>query len=99
MAETTDRWSRWLLHDRFGGDALALQRTIEFLEPIRDRVLDAARIGPGQVVLDVGCGDGLLGFGALPVVGDSGRVIFSDVSDKLLDRCRQLAVELGVLDR
>ena len=99
MDEMTDRWSRWLLHDRFGGDALALQRTMEFLEPIRDRVLEAARIGPGDVVLDVGCGDGLLGFGALSLIGDSGRIVFSDVSDELLERCRQIAAELGLLDR
>ncbi len=99
MTEMTDRWSRWLLRDRFGGDAGALQRTMEFLVPIRDRVLDAAAIGHGEVVLDVGCGDGLLGFGALPLVGDDGHVVFSDVSEELLDRCRQIAGELGVADR
>jgi hypothetical protein len=32
VTEPADRWSRWLLHDRFGGDARALQRTMEFLE-------------------------------------------------------------------
>lgn len=99
MNEITDRWSRWLLHDRFGDDNVALQRTMEFLEPIRDRVLGAADVGPGAVVLDVGCGDGLLGFGALPLVGDRGRVVFSDVSDDLLERCRRIASELGVFDR
>ncbi len=99
MTEITDPWSRWLLQDRYGGDALALQRTMEFLEPIRDRVLSAAEARPGAVVLDVGCGDGLLGFGALPLVGDSGRIVFSDVSEELLERCRQIAGELGVLER
>ncbi len=99
MTEFADRWSRWLLHDRCGGNAAALQRTLEFLEPIRDRVLAAADIVPGATVLDVGCGDGLLGFAALPLVGDTGRVVFADVSDELLDRCRQIAQELGVSDR
>ena len=98
MSEFQDRWSRWLLHDRFGGDEVALQRTLEFLEPIRDRVLAAARINPGDAVLDVGCGDGLLGFGALSLVGDTGGVVFADVSEELLDQCRAIAAELGMAE-
>lgn len=99
MTDRADRWSRWLLHDRFGGDAAALRQAMEFLEPVRDRVLRSARIASGATVLDVGCGDGLLGFGALPMMGDTGQVVFSDVSHELLERCRQIAGELGVLDR
>ncbi len=62
--------------------------TLERLAPVRDRVLDDARVGPGDVLLDVGCGDGLIGLGAL----DRGaRVIFSDISQELLDDCRAIA--------
>lgn len=99
MTEFQDRWSRWLLHDRFGGDEVALQRTLEFLEPIRDRVLAAAGISPGALVVDVGCGDGLLGFGVLSLVGDIGGVVFADVSEELLDQCRAIASELEMADR
>jgi ubiquinone/menaquinone biosynthesis C-methylase UbiE len=95
-AETTDRWARWLLHDRFAGDPVALRRTLEYLEPIRDRVLAGAAIESGDVVVDVGCGDGLIGFGALGLVGDAGQVLFADISEELLDRCRELAAEFGV---
>jgi arsenite methyltransferase len=42
-------------------------------------------------VLDVGCGDGLIAFGALDRVGEEGQVIFSDISQDLLDHCRSLA--------
>lgn len=42
-------------------------------------------------------GDGLLGFGALPLVGQGGRVIFSDISRDLLEPYRTLAGEMGVL--
>lgn len=94
-----DRWSRWLLHERFGGDEVALQRMLEFLEPIRDRVIAAAGITVGSVVVDVGCGDGLLGFGAMALLGEDGEVLFVDVSGELLDRCRQIASELGVTQR
>src|SRR4051794_25805364 len=61
---------------------------LERLAPVRDRVLDDARVGPGDVLLDVGCGDGLIGLGAL----DRGaRVIFSDISEALLEDCRAIA--------
>jgi len=43
------------------------------------------------VILDVGCGDGLIGFGALERVGDTGRVIFSDISAELIARCQGTA--------
>ena len=99
MEDTADRWSRWLLHDRFGGDAESHREMMRFLEQIRDRVLEAAGIAPGNTVVDVGCGDGLLGFGAFPLVGETGRVSFSDVSEKLLDECREIADEIGVRDR
>ncbi|HUP18092.1 MAG TPA: class I SAM-dependent methyltransferase [Acidimicrobiia bacterium] len=95
----TDRWARWLLKDRFGGDENARRLNITGLEPVRDRILTAARIAPGDIVLDVGCGDGLIGFGAIPLVGEAGRVVFTDISDQLLERCRQIASELGVADR
>lgn len=97
--EFTDRWARWLLHDRFGGDEERRRLNITGLEPFRDRVLGAARIAPGDTVLDVGCGDGLIGFGAIPLVGEAGRVVFTDISDQLLARCRQIASELGVSER
>jgi ubiquinone/menaquinone biosynthesis C-methylase UbiE len=66
------------------------------LHLVRDRVLKRAEIEPGSTLLDVGTGDGLIGFGALEMVGSSGQVIFCDVSADLVDVCRALATELGV---
>jgi arsenite methyltransferase len=86
-----DRWARWLLDRRHGGDEAAHAETLRQLAPLRDRVLDNAAIRPGDTVLDVGCGDGLIGFGALERVGPNGRVVFSDVSQELLDRCAEIA--------
>jgi arsenite methyltransferase len=94
-----DRWARWLLEHRFAGDPEELARQLPNLEEFRRRVLENAEIREGDVVLDIGTGDGLIGFGALEQVGAGGRVIFSDVSDDLLDECRRIADGLGVAER
>jgi arsenite methyltransferase len=67
-----------------------------FLE-LRERVLDRAELAECQTLLDVGCGDGLIAFGA--VERGAGLVVFSDISQDLLDESRRIAEELGVLDR
>ena len=92
-----DKWASWLLERRTGGDPSAAQYHREYLHPIRDRVLDAAGIGPHTRLLDVGCGDGLIACGALE--RGAAQVVFSDVSQELLDRCQALADELGVMER
>ncbi len=99
MATATDKWSEWLLEKRFGGNAEATERGMRELYRVRDGILDEANIVTGETLLDAGCGDGLVAFAALDRVGESGRVIFSDVSDSLLERCREAAHGLGVLGR
>jgi arsenite methyltransferase len=96
----TDRWHRWLLDLRHGGDPEHREKLLTgFLYPVRDTVLDRARLSPGETLLDVGTGDGLIAFGALERLGPSGRVIFSDISQDLLDHCRAAATAEGLLDR
>ena len=100
MTGGPDRWHRWLLDVRFGGDAACREKDLtEFLYPVRDTVLDRARLRPGDTLLDVGTGDGLIAFGALERLGPTGRVIFSDISQDLLDHCRKAADAEGLLDR
>jgi arsenite methyltransferase len=95
-----DRWHRWLLSGRTGGDAAVRERLLtESLYPWRDKILDNAELQPGDTLLDVGAGDGLIAFGALERLGPSGRVIFSDVSQDLLDHCREAAAAEGLLER
>jgi ubiquinone/menaquinone biosynthesis C-methylase UbiE len=97
--DAVDKWAAWLLHRRDGDDAEQRQMGLEFLLPLRQRVLDNAQIVPGEIVLDVGAGGGLIAFGALDRVGEQGRVIVSDTSDDLLSHARSLAAELGVEGR
>lgn len=98
MGSTTrDRWAEWLAERRFGGDPELRATVLAKLAEMRDRVLDRAELREGETLLDVGCGEGLIGFGALE--RGVGTVIFSDVSTDLLDFCREAAAGLDVLDR
>jgi cyclopropane fatty-acyl-phospholipid synthase-like methyltransferase len=63
------RWAVWLLERRQGGDAAVGDAMLQGLTRWRDRVLDNARVKPSDIVLDVGCGDGLIAFAALDHVG------------------------------
>lgn len=94
---TRDRWAEWLAERRFGGDPEVRAESLARLVRTRDRVLDRAELRGGETLLDVGCGEGLIGFGALE--RGAGTVIFSDISADLLDVCRAAADELGLLDR
>ena len=94
-----DMWAQWLLHRRAHGDPeQAKSMLVNFLYPIRDRVLSHANLNEGETLLDVGCGDGLIAFGALEKVRTS-RVIFSDISKDLLDHSEALAREMQVSER
>src|SRR5438445_12105835 len=86
-----DRWAAWFAERRHGGDERSLAGILDASAAVREGVLAGAGIEPGDVVLDIGCGDGLIGLAALEHVGDDGVVIFDDLSDELLDRCRARA--------
>ena len=99
MTEPADRWRRWLVDDRARGDPAREQVLTTYLYPLRDELLNRALIQPGETVLDVGTGSGLIGFGALDRVGPSGRVIFSDVAAEVLGHCRAAVTAEGLLDQ
>lgn len=94
-----DRWARWVLHRRDASDSRVRQRGSSLLAEYRDGVLDRAVVAEGDVLLDVGTGDGLIGFAALDRVGPGGHVVFSDISADLLDECRRRATDEDLLER
>ena len=93
-----DMWSAWLLKRRFGGDPERMKKMLEILYVWRDKVLSHIDLRENETLLDVGCGDGLIGFGALQK-WETCRVIFSDISEDLLNHAENLARDLGVRDR
>ena len=94
-----DPWSHWLLHRRHGGDPKYEEVVRVIVDTIRDRVLDGAKFSPGQVLVDVGAGDGLIAFGAFERVGPSLQAIFTDISAPLLERAEQRAIKRGLRER
>jgi ubiquinone/menaquinone biosynthesis C-methylase UbiE len=90
---STDRWAQWLLNRRDGDSDAIRARTRLDVAMFRDGVLGRAGLRPDDVLLDVGCGTGLIGFGALDQLGPAGRVIFSDISADLLEECRRTAAD------
>lgn len=71
-------WRAWLMQHRYHNDPRLLQNALAYLLPVRDRLLYDLQYQPGDVILDAGCGDGLLGVGLLAQQTDS-IVIFADV--------------------
>jgi ubiquinone/menaquinone biosynthesis C-methylase UbiE len=73
-------------HERYGA----------MLAPFGDRVLDAAAVGPGERVLDVGCGAGDLALAAGRSVGPEGHVVGVDLSVPLTEAASRRAAEAGL---
>src|SRR5207249_9079897 len=89
MTAKRDVWAEWLAEGRFGGDTDVKREVLETLGQTRDEVFDRAGLAEAETLLDVGCGEGLIGFGALE--RGAARVIFSDISEDLLAFCREAA--------
>jgi arsenite methyltransferase len=81
---------------RYAGRSEAeVEGMVASLAEVRERVLEAARIQPGETVLDVGAGLGLLTFGARDLVGETGQVVAVDVSVDALYELLAAAHETG----
>jgi ubiquinone/menaquinone biosynthesis C-methylase UbiE len=63
---------------------------------LRERMLDRARVAPGDRVLDVGCGTGTLAIAAARRVGAAGDVQGVDASPEMIARARRKAAKAGV---
>lgn len=66
------------------------------LAPAQDLLLDMAALQPGERVLEVACGTGLVTFRAAASVGDDGHVVGTDISGEMVNRVTDEAQRRGV---
>lgn len=82
MAE--DIWSNWLKHRRFG-DAINKEKALQQYRLLALNIIKRAELFESATVLDIGTGDGLLGLTAIDYLGNTGKIIFNDISEAALD--------------
>jgi SAM-dependent methyltransferase len=63
---------------------------------VSERMLELLAASPGQTILELAAGTGVVGFAAAPVVGSDGRVIVSDFSEAMVEAAARHAEALGL---
>ena len=87
-----ENWTDWLKKTRFSYmTETQVEQTLQWLILVRNVILERAEIKPDDTIIDIGCGTGLLGFGAIELISDNGLVIFSDKFQDCLDSCKDFA--------
>ncbi len=89
-----DIWARWL--DEADREASADRQMKLLRSQVRDRVLHKASLRPGAVVVDLGCGSGLISLEAARLVGPGGAVLAVDASEGALRILARRAEEKGI---
>ncbi len=81
---------------RYGWDKAAMYYENAWqqqLKPAHDKLFELAKISKGEKIIDVACGTGLISFRALEATGKKGFVFGTDISDKMVEICRNVAAE------
>jgi ubiquinone/menaquinone biosynthesis C-methylase UbiE len=68
------------------------------LEPAQALMLTLAALRPGERVLDVACGTGLIAFPAAHAVGPGGAVVGTDISEQMVTTLRALAARRNAVN-
>jgi ubiquinone/menaquinone biosynthesis C-methylase UbiE len=84
------------MHRRHADDGDYGQRVQADVASYADRVLDGVALKQGMTLVDLGAGDGLVGFRAIDRIGESLKVIMVDISVPLLKFAEQSANSRGV---
>jgi ubiquinone/menaquinone biosynthesis C-methylase UbiE len=68
----------------------------EIARPVTEQMLELLDPSPGDAILDLAAGTGVVGFSAAALVGPTGRVIVSDFASAMVDVASRRAEELGL---
>jgi ubiquinone/menaquinone biosynthesis C-methylase UbiE len=85
-----------VIHSPIGYDVRFWMRTRGRERAFRERLVELARLAPGEAVLDVGCGTGGLALAAKRQVGEAGVVHGVEPSPAMLARARRRAARDGL---
>lgn len=66
------------------------------LEPAQSTLLELADLKPGDRVVDIACGTGLVTFRAAALVAPAGEVFGTDISEQMIAAARDAAAERGM---
>ena len=66
------------------------------LKPAQDLMMSMVDLDQGQHMLDIACGTGLVAFPAAETVGSNGRLVGTDISDRMVEICEERARENGI---
>jgi len=66
------------------------------LEPAQDLLMELAQFTPGEEVVDIACGTGLVSFRAAHAVGLKGQVVATDISEKMVEIATIMAQQKGI---
>jgi len=84
---------------RYGWDKAALYYETfwhQQLKPAQDLLLQMTAIQPGEKVLDIACGTGLVSFRAAEQAGRNGFVLGTDISDKMIEAASGIGKEKSI---
>jgi len=65
------------------------------LKPAQQRLLQMAALQPGERVIDIACGTGLVTFPAADLVRSSGQVLATDISERMVEHVAEQAAARG----
>ena len=68
----------------------------EVARPVTQRMLELLGPSPGDEILDLAAGTGVVGFSAAALVGPTGRVVVSDFADAMVEVASRRAEDLGL---
>ncbi len=80
----------------FGRAAETYDTVVPFFAEFGARLVDFARLRPGEAVLDVGCGRGATLFPTAERVGPEGRVVGVDLSEEMVARVQSEIARQGL---